>query len=191
VLKTISMLALALAFTALPANAATITYNVDQTIALGSVIGTIETDGALGVLSQSDITGFSLQVSGPGASVLLTQADSVVRTVGNNLTATASDLLFDYSGPSGYLLFQFGTFGTGMQYYCNASVAGTCFQGASAIPESFNSPSAQVEIRAGNQIIASVAGAVPEPTSWALMLGGFGVIGAAMRRKPVVTFLPG
>ena len=31
---------------------------------------------------------------------------------------------------------------------------------------------------------------VPEPASWALMLGGFGAIGGAMRsrRKAVVTF---
>ena len=29
----------------------------------------------------------------------------------------------------------------------------------------------------------SVAGAVPEPASWALMIGGFGVIGAAARRR--------
>jgi len=28
------------------------------------------------------------------------------------------------------------------------------------------------------------AGAVPEPASWALMLGGFGAIGTAMRRRP-------
>ena len=40
----------------------------------------------------------------------------------------------------------------------------------------------------GNFILAS--GAVPEPASWALMLGGFGAIGGAMRarRKTAVTF---
>ena len=70
-----------------------------------------------------------------------------------------------------------------MKYFCNASVADTCFQGASAIPESFNSVSAQVEARIGSQIIASVAGTVPEPASWALMVSGFGLVGASLRRR--------
>jgi hypothetical protein len=30
----------------------------------------------------------------------------------------------------------------------------------------------------------AVAGAVPEPASWAMMVGGFGLLGAAMRRRP-------
>jgi PEP-CTERM motif len=34
--------------------------------------------------------------------------------------------------------------------------------------------------------MTAVQGAVPEPASWALMLGGFGLIGAAMRRRQSV-----
>ena len=181
-IKTISLIALALAGTS--ATAATITYNVNQTIGLGSVFGTIQTDGTLGTLDQSNITAFNLQVSGPGATVALTQADSVIVTQGSNLSATATNLSFNYSGASGFLLFQFVSFGTGMRYYCNSSVAGTCFQGASAIPESFDSVSAQVEQRAGTQVIASADATVPEPASWALMVGGFGMVGAVLRRRP-------
>ena len=165
------------------ATAATITYSVNQTIGLGSVVGTIQTNGSFGLLTQADVVGFDLVVSGPGASVELTQTDSVVRTMGSNFGASASQLFFDYSGASGYLLFQQGSFGTGMKYYCSASVFDTCFQGASAVPEAFNSASAQVEPRTGNQVIGSVAGMVPEPASWALMIGGFGMVGACMRRR--------
>ena len=32
---------------------------------------------------------------------------------------------------------------------------------------------------------ASQVAAVPEPASWALMLGGFGMIGGVMRRRKV------
>lgn len=180
-LKTVSVVVLALAGTT--ANAATILYNVNQTIGLGGVVGTIETNGTFGTLTQADIVGFDLVVSAPGAAVELTDANSVIVTQGSNFTADAASLFFDYSGAApGFLLFQLGSFGTGMKYYCNSSVSDTCFQGASAVPESFDSPSVQVEPRAGNQVIASVAAAVPEPASWAMMLGGFLVVGAAMRR---------
>jgi hypothetical protein len=45
-------------------------------------------------------------------------------------------------------------------------------------------------VPAGNGSGTGGTGAVPEPSSWALMLGGFGVIGGAMRtrRKTVVSF---
>ncbi len=38
----------------------------------------------------------------------------------------------------------------------------------------------------GNFRISSVAGNVPEPASWALMIAGFGLTGAAMRRRASV-----
>lgn len=179
-LKAVCFVALALSGTA--AAAAPITYTVNQTIGFGSVTGTIQTNGAIGTLSDADILGFMLTVTGGGASVQLSQTGSIVQTQGGNFSATASDLFFDYSGASGYLLFQKGSFGTGKEYYCNSSVSGTCFQGASAIPESFNSLSAQVEARRGNQIIASVS-LVPEPAGWALMIAGFGLAGVALRRR--------
>lgn len=171
-----------LACSASLATAAPITYNVNQTIGLGSVVGSIQTNGAIGDLSQSDILGFMLTVTGPGASVQLSEIDSIVREEGSNLSASATDLFFDFSGASGFLLFQKDQFGTGMKYYCNSSVNNDCFQGASAISESFNSMSAQVEGRVGMQVIASV-GMVPEPRTWAMMLLGFGMIGAGMRYR--------
>lgn len=180
-LKTICFAALALSGTA--AIAAPITYTVDQTIGAGGVTGTIQTNGAIGVLTDADIIAFMLTVTGNGASVQLNQSDSIVQTQGINFSATTSNLFFDFSGPSGYLLFQQGSFGTGMKYYCNSSLEGDCFQGASAIPENFNSLSAQVEARRGNQIIATVA-LVPEPASWALMMAGFGLTGVVLRRRP-------
>ncbi len=172
-----------LAMAGVSASAATITYNVSQTIGSGSVFGTIQTNGALGVLAASDITGFDLTVSAPGVSVMLTQADSILRNEGNNLSATATDLFFNYDGAAGYLLFQQGSFGTGARYFCNASTSADCFQGASAVPEFFNSASAQYEGRSGLQSIASVAGAVPEPASWSLMIGGFAATGLVVRRR--------
>ena len=38
--------------------------------------------------------------------------------------------------------------------------------------------------------MTAVGGSVPEPASWAMMVGGFGMIGAAMRRRPVGSATP-
>ncbi|MGI4881242.1 MAG: PEPxxWA-CTERM sorting domain-containing protein [Janthinobacterium lividum] len=183
--KTVQTIALLLA--ASPLAAASIVYNVNQTIGDGSVVGTITTDGSFGTLAAADVTGFHLTVTGIGASVVLTDADSVVVNTGANFTASASALLFDYSGPAGYLDFQQGSFGTGMKYYCNASTLGDCRQGASAVPQSYNSASAQYQPRTGLQTIATATavGGVPEPATWALALAGFALTGGMMRRRSI------
>jgi len=40
-------------------------------------------------------------------------------------------------------------------------------------------------VRQFDLILADVAGAVPEPATWAMMIGGFALIGASMRRRKV------
>lgn len=37
----------------------------------------------------------------------------------------------------------------------------------------------------GQVVLRSVAGAVPEPATWAMMIGGLGLVGASMRRRKV------
>ncbi len=167
------------------AHAAPVTYQVDRTIGLGSVVGTIETNGATGVLTGSDILAWDLELNGDGASFHLASgtAGNVVAVAGSDLTATRGTLLFDFSGTDGgYLLFQDGLF-SGMHYYCaQASPGGSpCFLGETVVPEAFDSPSAQNAVRTGTQVIASV----PEPG--ALALGGLYLAGMALamrRRKP-------
>jgi len=39
----------------------------------------------------------------------------------------------------------------------------------------------------GRLVISDVRGAVPEPVSWAMMVGGFGLVGGVMRRRGVRT----
>src|SRR5581483_1130915 len=111
--------------------AAPITYNVNQTIGLGGVTGTIQTDGTIGTLATGNFTAWDLTLNGDGATYHITNADSVVLVVGTSATATATDISFNYSGGSGdFLLFQQGLF-SGTHYWCNATTNGTCFQGAS------------------------------------------------------------
>ena len=184
-IKTLTM-ATALAF-ASTASAA-IVYNVNQTVQAGGVVGTITTDGTLGSIGSGNITAWNLNLSGGAATFNLNNGNSgVFLTVPSHVTATAQNLFFDYGTPdNGYLLFQV-SFGSGAQYWCNAAGIGTstCFQGATVTPQSIFDPSVQVEARTGVQIIAT-AGAVPEPAAWGLMLAGFGLTGAAMRRRAKV-----
>ncbi|RYY08645.1 MAG: PEP-CTERM sorting domain-containing protein [Alphaproteobacteria bacterium] len=39
----------------------------------------------------------------------------------------------------------------------------------------------------GAALTVAAVGAVPEPTTWAMLIGGFGVLGATMRRRATVT----
>jgi PEP-CTERM motif len=166
---------------------AAITYNVNQSIGGGSVTGTLTTDGTLGALTLGNFTAWNLTLNGlNGATFHLDNTNSSTVDFGtnSNTTATASNIFYNYDGPAGLLGFQAPPIGGGSTYWCNASANGPCFQGASVVPGFFADPNAQFEARTGIQILASAAGAggVPEPASWALMLGGFGLTGAALRR---------
>ena len=154
---------------------------LDQTIGYGSVVGFIQTDGGFGVLGASDITSWNLNLNGDGASFDLTPLNSHVLDRGIDVTATATDLFFDFSGAdNGRLLFQTGA-EDGEQYYCDSTSNSDCDQGATVTPITISDPSAQNVAESGNQIIG-VAG-VPEPASWAMLLMGVAGVGAALRRR--------
>jgi hypothetical protein len=162
------------------ASATAITYNVDQTIGLGSVVGTIQTDGAIGTLGASDITAWDLHLNGVGATFEITNSNSAVFLRGDDVTASASDLFFNYSGTdNGLLLFQQGLF-SGNFYYCDSTASDECFQGATVTPGFVFDGTAQNVALSGNQIIGT---AVPEPATWAMVLVGFGGLGVAMRAR--------
>jgi hypothetical protein len=49
-------------------SAASITYNVDQTIGAGSVVGTVQTDGTIGGLTTANFTDWNLLLTGLGGA---------------------------------------------------------------------------------------------------------------------------
>ena len=171
-------LGLAMAGAASQADAA-ITYLVNQTIGAGGVTGSITTNGDLGLLDEADITGWSLSLNGVGASYSIDENNSV-RVLTGGLTATATTLFFNFSGPSAMLLFQQGL-NSGQHYYCNSAGPTACSTGKTVAPISYGSSSTQLDTAAsGNQVIASVT---PEPATWAMMILGFTGVGAAIRRR--------
>ena len=174
----------------LAASASNITYNVNRTIGAGSVTGTITTDGNSGVLASADIVDWNLTLFTPvqGSFSLfgpLSGNNSVVYEQGADLTANATQLLFDFSGgDGGLLLFQQGLF-SGSTYYCDGTPGNfACAQGESVVPQSvFQSGWINVA-QSGVQVIGTAGGgAAPEPGSLALL--GSGVLAAigAIRRK--------
>ena len=166
-----------------PANATV--YNANETIGHSSVTGTITTDGAMGTINPSDFTTWDLVLSGPGATMTISSSDAEHAVYGSGLdiTADATHVSFNFSASdSGFLVFQKVMF-SGRTYWCVNSTNTTCDNNEFVVPLGLADPSAQFVTRSGNQVIASTAGAVPEPGTWALMLVGFAGLGYAGFRQ--------
>ena len=193
--QTISALAIALA--ALGANgayAAPITYDVNQIIGPGSITGTITTDGTIGTLSAANITGFNLilndgtktaTLSSPGLVFVNANTSSSAGTPnGADLTATSTNLFFNYSGSDAgdFVLEGDPTFNGEICYTSTSNCWGPT--GVGLYNVGLDGQSVFIS-QTGNQIIASV----PEPSTWAmLLLGLFGVgfMMRSVRRKEAV-----
>lgn len=156
--------ALLAAASPLPAIAQGITYTVAQRVGVGQVDGTIRTDGTFGVLRSNNITAFSLTLIGNGATTTLTSGSASVRIVGDDVTADAQNIYFNYSGtPGSYLLFQQSLF-SGNRYWCNAVSSGDCFRGRTIAPQSIFDPTAvRDDTVTGRQIIATASGGGAPP----------------------------
>jgi len=93
------------------------------------------------------------------------------------LTGSAGALTNDPNDIVG-VLFGPGSNGDGWQTY-TADLA----LGAGTYTFRFAETDNQGFFQAGLDNVSITGGAVPEPASWALMLGGFGLVGGAMRRR--------
>jgi hypothetical protein len=112
--------------TAFLGNASPITYDVDHTVGLGSVSGFIETNGTIGVLNGGEVLDWNLLLNDGSSTFDLTGplsgSNSVLGLTGSDFSATATGLLFDFSGSdNGHVLFQSPALFTGSDFWCLAS----------------------------------------------------------------------
>ncbi len=151
--------------------AGNITYQVDQTgIGPDSVTGTIETDGVIGVVAFSDILDWDLQLFNGTATYNLlgplSGDNSNLQLLGNALTGSATQLLFDFSAVAGEVLISAN--GTGLPYWqldAPSSVQAVAALTLSDEPES------------GTQVIGT---ATPEPSTYGFVL--IGLLGLMRKR---------
>jgi hypothetical protein len=173
----------ALSIFAQSASAATITYNVDLGSGENSVVGEITTDARTGTLTTSDIKSFSLQITSAGQTTTLSTGATVL-VDDKDLTATASGLFFNFSSSSGGNFMLYNLVG-GFNYFCLNDIVGSCSSNPSSVGLNVGGQSIDTDFisETGNFEIGAVA-AVPEPSTWAMMILGFCGLGfMAYRRK--------
>ena len=181
-----------------PAFANDITYTVDQTVGSGSVTGTITTDGTIGTLATADVIGWDLTLNDGTNTITLNSlnAATYVQVSGNALSATPTNLLFDFesSGPQEYFLFGNGTQDPGFGDVCwlnNESCANFGGDGITLADLNLDNIDPSVSLPDGDTVIATDPPlSTPEPGTGGLMLIGAGMLGLVMMRKRLAQGLP-
>ncbi len=172
--------ALAVALIALPAQA--ITYIGNRTIGVGTAALSITTDDTLGILSAANIIDWTITVAKPGESALLNPGNSNLIFSSTALSATATQLLFDFDGSGGFAFAMSGV-GNSRPAYCISGATGVNCNSTPNTEGVFFTSGDITQTFDGVSVLGSVGGGVPEPASWALMIAGFGVVGATARRR--------
>ena len=167
------------------ARAGDITYNVNFTVGIGSVHGSIQTNGAVGTLSVGDIVSWNLLLNdGVSTFDLMGTSNSAVDINGTSLSATATDLFFNFSNTTeDFVLFQNPVLGSGENFLCFEGAVAGC-----SAPSSINlrvniDDTSQVLPETGVQIVG-IAGTSATPGPFVLLLFGTSLLGLApVRRK--------
>jgi PEP-CTERM motif len=163
------------------AHSTTYVYDLVGSLTSGEATGSITTDTNSGVVALADIAGWNITVNaGKGAVNLNTSNSSIFGNYSNGITATATGLFFNFSGgPTQYI--EFADSSNNQDTYCSGLPG--CSTGFEQVTISANRVDGNF-FYTGSQEIASIAPtAVPEPSTWAMLLLGFAGFGFVGYRK--------
>jgi hypothetical protein len=156
-------------------------YDLDLQSGSTRASGTITTDSTLGALATSDILNWHIVLdTGAETFTLNGPSNSEVMIVGDDLTATAAGLFFDFSG-TGHFILQNPAIGSAKNYLCFNDSGGNCSLNPSLVAVHTQTAEGTFSIGSGVQQIATVdLTPTPLPPSLLLFLsalGGLGVVG--------------
>lgn len=162
------------------------TYIASRTVGNGSADISITTDGTIGVLAASNILDWNIVLT-QGADTFTLKgpasgANSALALDGEGLSATATDLLFDFS-QRGFLLIQAPKLGSSVTFWCLQRTGCVNSGAGEAVLASTKLGTSTYQAYSGVQTIASLSSAVPEPATWTMMILGFGLVGTMTRRR--------
>jgi len=195
---TCALVAAAGPWASVPAHAGTL-YSLDQTSTAPEVagelsplsdtlVGTITTDGTIGVLQSNNILGWSLQLNDnlrPADDVTLTPANSGIWfDTGNGLIASSTGLSFDFSLAGAVFIIQGTThgFSSGYQYLCFQATSGPCVAGETIVPDYYSVDGVSATGLSGT-LPLNPPPAVPESSNFALLSIGFAALGGLARLR--------
>lgn len=201
-LKTLSVaavIAVALGGATITPAAATTYAGTRHLGADGLVKLVLVTDDTVGFLTEDNVLDWTVTITnGIDSQTLfgpLSGDNSLLRLQGTALTASATQLLFDFEG-EGHLLFA-TEFSPAVRGYCIDGQLFIPFRcgfenvgGAEHITFGLPNPD-NIKVSAnGLAVLGTAIGGpapapAPEPAAWALMIAGFGLAGARLRRRRV------
>jgi hypothetical protein len=161
-------------------------FTVNRIVGSATVTGTITTNGNLGVLATGDITDWDLLLAAGGSNFTLlgplSGSNSAVSVTGSALSATSTDLLFDFSAV-GYALFQNPYTGSSQNWWCleGPSSACTYYGAGESVQVGYYQQGPHDEQAYRTSQVIGTSTEVPEP--FTLSLFGTGIVGAAALRR--------
>jgi PEP-CTERM motif len=161
------------------------TYTASRSIGDGSVDLSITTDGTLGTLKFANILDWTVVLTRDGLAVTANGANSSFQISGNAFSATATDLLFNYSPDFSFIRVLTSELAfSDRSWWCTGKYCATDADAPGAaefLSISPFVPGYTYQQYSGVQTIASISDAVPEPATWAMMIVGFGAVGSMVR----------
>jgi PEP-CTERM motif len=192
-MRTLTKIALAGAASvamAAPANAAVIMFT--GLTSTGSAFTTTTESGfTVNYIANSSAPGSVTQAAGPAVAFANTGGTiEIIRTGGGTFNAASFDFLCNPGTyfAQGYLssVLQGFTFGGGTSSFATYALPTNMIDRLTINVSAAPSVNVAALVDNINVTATGVAGPVPEPATWAMMLAGFGLVGSSMRRKQAV-----